>query len=200
MKIHRLLSSLQNGLTERSSFALNPQFLWKCLCQFRVIAVFPIFRLLTDFVCVLTYEFCLSLWKIARCSVVLLLPLFMIIHTEDFHIWPDSGFPIFLSILSVPDEGYTRNAPCALNLISTFLFWEKGKNELYGFIYARSGAVKSYSTHHFFGNACTKSGPLWFSQFFGCWLILSGWIRFYGARPPASITVKRFRLSLLQHF
>ena len=23
--------------------------------------------------------------------------------------------------LSVPDEGYSRNAPCALNLISTFL-------------------------------------------------------------------------------
>ena len=28
-------------------------------------------------------------------------------------------------------------------------------------------------THHFFGNACTKSGLLWFSQFSGCWLILS---------------------------
>ena len=38
-------------------------------------AVFPVFRLLTDFVCLLTYEFCLSLWKIARYSVILLLPL-----------------------------------------------------------------------------------------------------------------------------
>ena len=37
--------------------------------------VFPSFRLLTDLVCLLTYEFCLSLWKIARCSVILLLPL-----------------------------------------------------------------------------------------------------------------------------
>jgi hypothetical protein len=27
-----------------------------------------------------------------------------------------------------------------------------------------------------------------------------GWIRFYGAKPPDSITVKRFRLSLEQHF
>jgi hypothetical protein len=36
---------------------------------------FPVFRLLTDLVCLLTYEFCLSLWKIARCSVILLLPL-----------------------------------------------------------------------------------------------------------------------------
>jgi hypothetical protein len=32
------------------------------------IAVFPVFLLST-------YEFCLSLWKIARCSVILLLPL-----------------------------------------------------------------------------------------------------------------------------
>ena len=37
----------------------------------------------------------------------------------------------------------------------------------------RFGAVKSDSTLHFFGNACTKSGPLRFSQFSGCWLILS---------------------------
>jgi hypothetical protein len=29
----------------------------------------------------------------------------------------------------------------------------------------RFGAEKSDSTHHFFGNACTKSGPLRFSQF-----------------------------------
>ena len=27
-----------------------------------------------------------------------------------------------ISMLSVPDEGYSRNASCALNLISTFLF------------------------------------------------------------------------------
>jgi len=32
---------------------------------------------LTDFVCLLIYEFWLSLWKIARCSVILLLPLFI---------------------------------------------------------------------------------------------------------------------------
>jgi hypothetical protein len=41
-------------------------------------AVFPVFRLLTDFVCLYNYEFCLSLWKIARCSVILLLPLFVL--------------------------------------------------------------------------------------------------------------------------
>jgi hypothetical protein len=31
-------------------------------------------------------------------------------------------------------------------------------------------------THHFFRNACTKSGSLRFSQFSGCWLILSVYI------------------------
>ena len=31
----------------------------------------------------------------------------------------------------------------------------------------RFGALKSDSTHHFFRNACTKSGSLQFSQFFG---------------------------------
>jgi hypothetical protein len=38
------------------------------------------------------------------------------------------------------------------------------------------GALKSYSTHHFFRNACTKSGSLPFSQFSGCWLIFSVYI------------------------
>ena len=53
----------------------NPPFLWKCLYQVRVITVFSVFRLLTDFVCLYTYEFWLSLWKIVRSSVILLLPL-----------------------------------------------------------------------------------------------------------------------------
>jgi hypothetical protein len=38
--------------------------------------VFTVFRLLTDFVCLYTYEFWLSLYKIVRSSVILLLPLF----------------------------------------------------------------------------------------------------------------------------
>jgi hypothetical protein len=42
----------------------------------RVITVFTVFRLLTDFVCLYIYEFWLSLWKIVRSSVILLLPLF----------------------------------------------------------------------------------------------------------------------------
>jgi hypothetical protein len=40
----------------------------------------------------------------------------------------------------------------------------------------RFGALKSDSTNHFFRNACTKSGSLRFSQFSGCWLILSVYI------------------------
>jgi hypothetical protein len=36
--------------------------------------------------------------------------------------------------------------------------------------------LKSDSTHHFFRNACTRSGSLRFSQFSGCWLILSVYI------------------------
>jgi hypothetical protein len=39
---------------------------------------FSAFQLLTDFVCLYTYEFWLSLCKIVRSSVILLLPLFMV--------------------------------------------------------------------------------------------------------------------------
>jgi hypothetical protein len=48
--------------------------------QVRVITVFTVFRLLTDFVCLYTYEFLLSLCKIVRSSVILLLPLFIIFY------------------------------------------------------------------------------------------------------------------------
>ena len=46
--------------------------------QVRVITVFTVFRLLTDFVCLYNYEFWLSLCKIVRSSVILLLPLLAI--------------------------------------------------------------------------------------------------------------------------
>jgi hypothetical protein len=65
---------VQNNLTDIPNiFSIS---IWKCLYQVRIIAVFPVFRLLTDFVCVYTYEFWLYLWRIVRSSVVLLLPLF----------------------------------------------------------------------------------------------------------------------------
>jgi hypothetical protein len=45
--------------------------------------VFTVFRLLTDFVCLYNYEFGISLCKIVRSSVILLLPLFMKVSTEN---------------------------------------------------------------------------------------------------------------------
>jgi hypothetical protein len=42
------------------------------------------------------------------------------------------------------------------------------KHETGSYESGRFGALKSDSTHHFFRNACTKSGSLRFSQFSGC--------------------------------
>ena len=50
-----------------------------------LITVFTVFRLLTDFVCLYNYEFGLSLCKIVRSSVILLLPLLTIINVQEFH-------------------------------------------------------------------------------------------------------------------
>jgi hypothetical protein len=41
-----------------------------------VLSIFTVFQVMTDFVCLYTYEFWLSLDKIVRSSVTLLLPLF----------------------------------------------------------------------------------------------------------------------------
>jgi hypothetical protein len=61
----------------------------------------------------------------------------------------------------------------------------------------RFGALKSDSTHHFFRNACTKSGSLRFSQFSGCWLILSVYIIMHIHFIPVSGCVGRGPRSLL---
>jgi hypothetical protein len=53
------------------------------LYQVRVITVFTVFRLLTDFVCLYNYEFGLSLCKIVRSSVILLLPLLEIDNSDS---------------------------------------------------------------------------------------------------------------------
>jgi hypothetical protein len=45
---------------------------------------FSVFRLLTDFVCLYTYEFWRSLCKIVRSSVILLLPLFNVLWTWHY--------------------------------------------------------------------------------------------------------------------
>ena len=59
-------------------------FSFLCNVLYRVITVFTVFRLLTDFVCLYTYEFWLSLWKIVLSSVILLLPLFIVHHCLSF--------------------------------------------------------------------------------------------------------------------
>ena len=51
------------------------RWIWETIQEVRVITVFTVFRLLTDYVCLYTYEFWLSLCKIVRSSVMLLLPL-----------------------------------------------------------------------------------------------------------------------------
>ena len=57
--------------------------------------VFTVFRLLTDFVCLYNYEFGLSLCKIVRSSVILLLPLFVFFLLA-----------IVLSVLRYTDSDY----------------------------------------------------------------------------------------------
>ena len=67
-------------LSYHLSFQKNMGVLNFFLCVYiLVITVFTLFRLLTDFVCLYTYEFWLSLCKIVRSSVILLLPLFLIV-------------------------------------------------------------------------------------------------------------------------
>ena len=46
---------------------------------------FSVFRLLTDFVCLYNYELLLSLCKIVRSSIILLLPLFVDISRIVYH-------------------------------------------------------------------------------------------------------------------
>ena len=60
-----------------------------------VITVFIVFRLLTDFVCLYNYEFWLSLCKIVRSSVILLLPLSTIQKMINFF----CNFPISFKLL-----------------------------------------------------------------------------------------------------
>jgi hypothetical protein len=87
-----------------SIYKVTTHYFWctKQLTEIGAIAVFPVFRLLTDFVCLFTYEFCLSLWKIVRCSVILLLPLSSHISTTDCTI---SYIYMYLKITNWGGEG-----------------------------------------------------------------------------------------------
>jgi hypothetical protein len=88
----------------RRKIWFNPPFLWKCLYQVSAIAVFPLFRLLTDFVCLLTYEYCLFLWKIARLHVFFYGNLFWYI----FHVWCKET-KRFHTVITVPNKGNNKN-------------------------------------------------------------------------------------------
>jgi hypothetical protein len=74
---------------------------------------FSVFRLLTDFVCLYNYEFWLSLCKIVRSSVILLLPLFPGNNSSTkFKI---SAFALNLSV--------TCNRSVVFSRFSGFLHW-----------------------------------------------------------------------------
>ena len=66
---------------------------------------------------------------------------------------------------------FIKNKVFPKSFVESLSFEPLNRNES-----GRFGALKSDSTHHFFRNACTKSGSLRFSQFSGCWLILSVYI------------------------
>jgi hypothetical protein len=66
---------------------------------------------------------------------------------------------------------YVRNQKYMITCCKSRIICPLNRNES-----GRFGALKSDSTHHFFRNACTKSGSLRFSQFSGCGLILSVYI------------------------
>jgi hypothetical protein len=76
---------------------------------------FPSFLVLTDCVSLLAYEFCISLWKIARCSILLLLLLFIYSWKQQkyrLHIWMrDNG----ICTINAPDNWDRGNS------ISTYL-------------------------------------------------------------------------------
>ena len=71
------------------------------------ITVFTVFRWLTDFVCLYDYEFWLSLCKIVRSSVILLLPLFMLFKKKYAK---DSIFKTILKNFYHSNQTYKYNA------------------------------------------------------------------------------------------
>jgi hypothetical protein len=85
---------------------------------------------------------------------------------QEFSIYEFDRSSVYMSLTGVQYEFNYQQRFCVLVFIYSLL----SRNESWRF-----GALKSDSTHHFFRNACTKSGSLRF-QFSGCWLILSVYI------------------------
>jgi hypothetical protein len=83
------------------------------------------------------------------------------------HIWYGGNILILIckeTKQDAPLRDLSFGIEIPLNILLSIDFLRNGSG--------RFGAVKSYSTSHFFGNACTKSGPLRFSQFSGFSVIL----------------------------
>jgi hypothetical protein len=79
-----------------------------CVWEGSVITVFTVFRLLTGFVCLYNYEFWLSLCKIVRSSVIVLLPLFIQQHVIFLHLYiPDCYHAYNTLYLSLYDIQFT---------------------------------------------------------------------------------------------
>jgi hypothetical protein len=56
----------------------------------------------------------------------------------------------------------------SVNMCSYIIVNKRNDTKIFLNMSGRFGALKSDPTHHFFRNACTKSGSLRFSQFSGC--------------------------------
>jgi hypothetical protein len=83
-----------------------------------------VFRLLADFVCLLTYEFCLFFWKIAQCSVILLLPLLIKMNVKV--IWNAKIIIFsFLKILIYVKIKYIKNV--SHSLFESYDIWFRRK-------------------------------------------------------------------------
>jgi hypothetical protein len=84
--------------------------------QVRVITVFTVFWLLTDFVCIYNYEFWLSLCKIARSSVILLLPLCLMLPENCENRNDPDLVQAFLKKWWVESDFKAPNLPLSLRL------------------------------------------------------------------------------------
>jgi hypothetical protein len=156
---------LRHTLTKKNNEAvLYRQWLLINGCSVKI-AVFTVFRLLTDFVCLYNYEFWLSLCKSVRSSVILLLPLFLRVHWFPTVTINWSIGEKFLSNATFNDKHkdiHNRVCSCKTQFRWINLCFDKWKHITVRWFSlnrnesGRFGALKSDSTHHFFRNACTK--------------------------------------------